>query len=220
MCDPVMGTMAVISVLSAHQQQEAAMAQAEAQNDAFVENQALQNEAYTKDMEMYWDEEINIQKQAYQNAEDAVEAKLDMMIQKQEQTASLQMANYEAVGGGQSPDRQLGLLRRQLANDTQDLDQQYQRGVRALKGESKKLQNDKIGRRNNARGAINSMQRNPGMTAVQRQVGLFGAGASGAAAGYGKYKKPGGDKLTGGSTSGSGGGFGKGSIYSTPGGAR
>ena len=200
MCDPVMGTMAVLSVVQAQQQQEAQMAQAQATNDAFVQNQALQNEAYTKDMEMYWDEEVNIQKQAYQNAEDAVEAKLDMMIHKQEQTASLQMANYEAVGGGKSPDRQLGLLRRQLANETQDLDQQYQRGVRALEGESKKLQHDKVGRRNSAMGSINSMQRDPGLSSTQRQMGAFVAGVGGAASGYGRYKKRGGSKLTGGST--------------------
>jgi len=61
MCDPVAGPMAALMVIQAYQSQESAMASAQATNDAFSANQALQNEAYTKDMEAFWGEEIAIQ---------------------------------------------------------------------------------------------------------------------------------------------------------------
>ena len=182
MCDPVSGTVAALSVMSAVQSQQAAMAQAEATNEAFEKNQALQNEAYTKDMEAFWDEEVAIQKQAYQNAEDAADAKIDMLIERQQMEASLTQANAEGTGG-QSSSRAFNILRRQMADRSFDLDQQFQRGVTALKGESKALQRDKLQRRYSAMGAINSLQRDPGLSTTDRILGLASAGVSGYAMG-------------------------------------
>jgi len=179
MCDPTGGFItAGLMVMSAHQQQQAAMAQAQATNDAFEKNQALQNEAYTKDMEAFWDEEVAIQKQAYQNAEDAADAKIDMLIERQQMEASLSIANAEGVGG-QSSSRAFNVLRRQMANRSFDLDQQFQRGVTALKGERKALQRDKLQRRYSAMGQINSLQRDPGLSTTDRILGLAGAGMKG-----------------------------------------
>ena len=182
MCDPVSGSMAALSVMSAVQSQQAAMAQAQATNDAFEKNQALQNEAYTKDMEAFWDEEVAIQQQAYQNAEDAADAKIDMLIERQQLEASLSQANAEGTGG-QSSSRAFNVLRRQMANRSFDLDQQFQRGVTALKGERKALQRDKLQRRYSAMGAINSLQRDPGLSTTDRILGLASAGVSGYAMG-------------------------------------
>ena len=180
MCDPTGGFLtAGIMIMQAHQQQEAAMKQAQATNDAFEKNNQLQNEAYTKDMEMYWNEEIALQQQMHQNAEDAVDARLDAMIEAQEQRSSLVVANLESLGGCQSPDRQLGLLRRQMSNRLQDIDDQFQRGAAALKGESQSLQHDKVARRYSAIGSINSMQRDPGLTSNERWIGAMGAGVKG-----------------------------------------
>ena len=178
MCDPVSGTVAALSVMSAVQSQQAAMAQAEATNEAFEKNQALQNEAYTKDMEAFWDEEVAIQKQAYQNAEDAADAKIDMLIERQQMEASLTQANAEGTGG-QSSSRAFNILRRQMADRSFDLDQQFQRGVTALKGESKALQRDKLQRRYSAMGQINSLQRDPGLSTTDRILGYASAGVSG-----------------------------------------
>ena len=155
MCGPAAPfVMAGLMVASAHQQQEAAMAQAEATNEAFEKNQALQNEAYTKDMEAFGDEEVAIQQQAYQNAEDAADAKIDMLIENQQLEASLSQANAEGTGG-QSSSRAFNIIRRQMADRSFDLDQQLQRGVVALKGESKALQRAKLQLRYSAMGAIN-----------------------------------------------------------------
>ena len=179
MCEPVSIGMASLAVLGAYQSQEAAMKRAEATNEAFERNQALQNEAYTKDMEAFWDEEVAIQQQAYQNAEDAADAKIDMLIESQEQKSSLTMANLASGASGASPSRGLNILRRQLANRSFDLDQQFQRGVANLKGERKALQRDKLQRRYSAMGAINSMQRDPGLSTTDRILGLAGAGMKG-----------------------------------------
>ena len=191
MCDPVAGPMAALMVIQAYQSQQSAMASAEATNDAFSANQALQNEAYTKDMEAFWGEEIAIQKQAYQNAEDAADAKIEMLIQGQEASASLKMANLESGASGASPDRALHILRRDMANRWYDLDEQFQRGITNLKGERKALQHDKIARRYSAMGQINSMQRDPGLTGPERMLGYIGAGAQGYAMGKSYNKTPG-----------------------------
>ena len=191
MCDPVAGPMAAVMVIQAYQSQQSAMASAEATNDAFSANQALQNEAYTKDMEAFWGEEIAIQKQAYQNAEDAADAKIEMLIQGQEASASLKMANLESGASGASPSRALHILRRDMANRWYDLDEQFQRGITNLKGESKALQHDKIARRYSAMGQINSMQRDPGLTGPERMLGYIGAGAQGYAMGKSYNKTPG-----------------------------
>ena len=183
MCEPVSIGMASLAVLGAYQSQEAAMKRAEATNEAFERNQALQNEAYTKDMEAFWDEEVAIQQQAYQNAEDAADAKIDMLIESQEQKSSLTMANLASGASGASPSRGLNILRRQLANRSFDLDQQFQRGVANLKGERKALQRDKLQRRYSAMGQINSMERDPGLSQTDRILGLTSAGVSGYAAG-------------------------------------
>lgn len=191
MCDPVAGPMAALMVIQSYQSQQSAMASAEATNDAFSANQALQNEAYTKDMEAFWDEEIAIQKQAYQNAEDAADAKIEMLIQGQEASASLKMANLESGASGASPSRALHILRRDMANRWYDLDEQFQRGITNLKGERKALQHDKIARRYSAMGQINSMQRDPGLTGPERMLGYIGAGAQGYAMGKSYNKTPG-----------------------------
>jgi hypothetical protein len=185
MCEPVAASMAALSVIQMQQQQQAQMAQANAQNRAYAENQRLQNEAYGKDMERYWDEEVAIQGQAFENAEDAADAKLQALIQDQERTSSFRMANMQATGGGQSPDRQLGLLRRQMASNLYDIDQQYQAGIAQLKGQRKSLQQDKINRKYQAMSAINSVERASYTNATDRGMMLVAAGAGS----YMQYKK-------------------------------
>ena len=191
MCDPVAGPMAAMMVIQAYQSQQSAMASAEATNDAFSANQALQNESYTKDMEAFWGEEIAIQKQAYQNAEDAADAKITMLIEGQEANASLKMANLESGASGASPNRALHILRRDMANRWYDLDEQFQRGITNLKGERKALQHDKIARRYSAMGQINSMQRDPGLSSSDRMLGYISQGAQGWAMGKKYNKTPG-----------------------------
>ena len=155
MCDPVSGAMAFMSVMQVQQQQQAAKAQADAVNDSFRKNNEMQNEAYNKDMEAYWDEETAIQEQMFDNAEDAAKAKLEMRIAQQQDEATMLVANAEKTGGGQTPQTLLGNLRRSQLNTATDLDESYQRGVVALKGEKAALQRDKHVRRNQAIGAIN-----------------------------------------------------------------
>ena len=196
MCDPVAGPMAALMVIQAYQSQQSAMASAQATNDAFSANQALQNEAYTKDMEAFWGEEIAIQKQAYQNAEDAADAKITMLIEGQEASASLKMANLESGASGTSPNRALHILRRDMANRWFDLDEQFQRGITNLKGELKSLQHDKIARRYSAMGQINSMQRDPGLSSSERMLGYIGAGAQGWSMGKSFNKTPDADTPT------------------------
>ena len=133
-------------------------------------------------MEAFWNEELAIQQQAYQNAEDSADAKIDILIERQQLESSLSIANAEGTGG-QSSSRAFNILRRDIANRYFDVDEQFQRGVQSLKGERKGLQMDKIQRRYSAMGQINSMQRDPGLSSGDRMMGYFSQGMQGYMAG-------------------------------------
>jgi len=179
MCDPVSGAMAFMSVMQVQQQQEAAVKEANAVNDAFRENNEMQIDAYNKDMEAFWDEEVNIQEAMYDNAEDAAEAGLAMKIQQKSDVSSMLVANAEATaGGGGSPTALLGNLRRSQLNAARDLDEEFQAGVVALGGERSALQRDKVARRNQAIGAINSAPKASYQSQNSKFMALGMAGAS------------------------------------------
>jgi len=180
MCDPVSGSMAFLSVMQVQQQQQAADAEANAVNNAFRENNEMQIDAYNKDMEAFWDEEVNIQEEMYDNAEDAAEASLAMKIQQKSDVSSMLVANAETTaGGGGTPQALLGNLRRSQLNTAMDLDENFQRGVVALGGELSALQRDKVARRNQAIGAINSAPRASYQSKESKFLALGMAGASG-----------------------------------------
>ena len=81
MCEPVSATMAALAVMQTYQSQEAAEKQAQAQNDMYEQNQALQNEAYAKDMEAFYDKEVDMKLQDFKDAESAADAKLELQIE-------------------------------------------------------------------------------------------------------------------------------------------
>ena len=178
MCDPVSGAMAAMAMIQQQQSQEAAKKQADAVNESFRENNEMQVDAYNKDMEAYWDGEVNIQEEAFDNAEDAAEAKLQMKISQQQDSASMMVANAETSGGGATPQALLGNLRRSQLNSAMDLDDAYQRGVVALGGEVSALQRDKTVRRNQAIGAINSAPRAGYQTNESKLMAIGLAGGS------------------------------------------
>lgn len=178
MCEPVSASMAVLAMVQTQQQQQAAVQEANEVNRQFEENNRMQTDAYNKDMEAYWDEEVNIQEEMYENAEDAADAKLEMKILQQQDSASMMVANAETSGGGATPQALLGNLRRSQLNSAMDLDETYQRGVVALGGEISALQRDKVARRNQAIGAINSAPRAGYQSEGSKMFAIGMAGAS------------------------------------------
>jgi len=179
MCDPVSGGMAFLSVMQVQQQQQAAVEEANAVNDSFRKNNEMQVDAYNSDMAAYWDEELNIQEEMYDNAEDAAEAGLAMKIQQKSDVSSMLVANAEATaGGGGSPTALLGNLRRSQLNSARDLDEEFQAGVVALGGEKAALQRDKTARWNQAVNAINSAPKASYQSNQSKFLALGMAGAS------------------------------------------
>ena len=178
MCDPVSGAMAAMAMIQQQQSQEAAKKQADAVNESFRENNEMQVDAYNKDMEAYWDEEVNIQEEMFDNAEDAADAKLEMRVMQQQDASSMMVANAETSGGGATPQALLGNLRRSQLNSAMDLDETYQRGVVALGGELSALQRDKTARRNQAIGAINGAPRAGYQSEGSKMFAIGMAGAS------------------------------------------
>ena len=179
MCDPTGGFItAGLMVMQAQQANQAAMAQAQAQNDAFEANQQLQNEAYAKDMEAFWNKELDIKMQGIKNAEDAADAKLEAQIEAQQAFASMRMANME-MGSGKSGLRSMAVLRRQMANRTMDIDDQLANAQFGLRRDIESIKFDKIARRNSARGQINSVSRAQYPDSATRSLALITSGLSG-----------------------------------------
>jgi hypothetical protein len=179
MCDPVSGTMAFMSVMAKQQEQQAAKEQANAINAAFEENNAMQNDAYNNDMKAFWDSELDIQEEMFDNAEDAAEAGLSMKIQQKSDVSSMLIANSEATaGGGGSPLALLGNLRMSQLNAARDLEDNFQAGVVALGGEIDSLQRDKVARRNQAIGAINGAPRASYQSSESKMMAIGMAGGS------------------------------------------
>ena len=186
MCDPVAAPMAILGVIQAQQANQAAMAQAQAQNEAFEANQELQNEAYAKDMEAFWNKELDIKMQGFKNAEDAADAKLEAQIEAQQAFSSMRMANME-MGSGKSGLRSMAVLRRQMANRTMDIDDQLANAQFGLRRDVESIKFDKIARRNSARGQINSVSRAQYPDSATRSLALITSGLGGAAKGRSMY---------------------------------
>ena len=182
MCEPVSGTMAALAVMQAYQGREAAEKQAQAQNEMYEQNQALQNEAYAKDMEAFYDKEVDMKLQDFKDAEAAADAKLELQIEASQSMAAMKMANMSSAAG-QSAGRSVSVLRRQLANKAFDIDDQLASQQFATRRDMKAMQFDKIRRHNSAVGSINSVAKAEYQDASSRALGLITSGFSGYAMG-------------------------------------
>ncbi len=182
MCEPVSATMAALAVVQTYQSQEAAEKQAQAQNDMYEQNQALQNEAYAKDMEAFYDKEVDMKLQDFKDAEAAADAKLELQIEASQSMAAMKMANMSSAAG-QSAGRSVSVLRRQLANKAFDIDDQLASQQFATRREFKAMQFDKIRRHNSAVGSINSVAKADYADANSRALGLITSGFGGYATG-------------------------------------
>lgn len=178
MCEPVSGTMAALAVMQAYQGQEAAEKQAQAQNDMYEQNQKLQNEAYAKDMEAFYDKEVDMKLQDFKDAEAAADAKLELQIEASQSMAAMKMANLSSAPG-QSAGRSTSVLRRQLANKAFDIDDQLASQQLSSRRDFKALEFDKIRRHNSAIGSINSVAKAEYQDASSRMLGLATAGFGG-----------------------------------------
>ena len=178
MCEPVSGTMAALAVMQAYQGQEAAEKQAQAQNDMYEQNQKLQNEAYAKDMEAFYDKEVDMKLQDFKDAESAADAKLELQIEASQSMAAMKMANLSSAPG-QSAGRSTSVLRRQLANKAFDIDDQLASQQLSSRRDFKALEFDKIRRHNSAIGSINSVAKAEYQDASSRMLGLATAGFGG-----------------------------------------
>jgi len=185
MCDLVGGTMAAISIYGAYKGMEAEQEKGKAINKAAVQSAALQNEAYTHDMSQYHGENVAIQIQKFQNAEDAADAKLDLAIRKKETTSSLSLMQLEGTASN-VPGRQVGMIKRQFADQANDIDRNLKRGMINLKGQAKKLEHDQYARWNSARGAVNSIPR-ADFQSYESKVGQLLTSGFGS---YAKYSTP------------------------------
>ena len=182
MCEPVSATMAALAVMQTYQSQEAAEKQAQAQNDMYEQNQALQNEAYAKDMEAFYDKEVDMKLQDFKDAEAAADAKLELQIEASQSMAAMKMANMSSAAG-QSAGRSVSVLRRQLANKAFDIDDQLASQQFATRRDFKAMQFDKIRRHNSAVGSINSVAKADYQDANSRALGLITSGFGGYATG-------------------------------------
>mgnify|MGYP003146226150 FL=1 len=180
MCHPV--AYVGMAIMQYQQEQQAGQQAAQAQNAAAEENAKRQTEAYQNDMASIHAEETNVTKEGFKNAEDAANAKLELLVNARETEAKLKVNNLETIGGGQTADAIMGNLRRNVANQSRDLEDNYQRGVTSLRQEREGLLRDRISRRISYKSAYNSMP-----TSGYQRFDIAKAGIAGAQ-GYASYK--------------------------------
>ena len=180
MCDPVVA--GGLMVMQAYQAQEAAERQAQAQNEMYEQNQALQNEAYAKDMEAFYDKEVDMKLQDFKDAEAAADAKLELQIEASQSMAAMKMANMSSAAG-QSAGRSTSVLRRQLANKAFDIDDQLASQQFATRRDFKAMEFDKIRRHGDAIAKINGVAIGQYDTESNRALGLITSGFGGYAKG-------------------------------------
>jgi len=186
MCHPA--AFIAVAVIQQQQAQQAEDAQVRAMNQAAEQNAKMQGEAYQHDMASAYAEEINIEKEGYKSAEDAASAKLDMLVMAREDQARLQSQNFETVGGGQTADAIMGNLRRHIANNVRDLEDNFQRGVTSRRQERGGITRDRISRRLQYKSALQSMPTQSYASANERMLKTGGAVFQGYA-GYKSYTK-------------------------------
>jgi len=186
MCHPA--AFMIAAVIQQQQAQQAQDAQVSAANAAAQKNAELQTEAYQNDMASAYAEEINIEKEGYKSAEDAASAKLDMLVMAREDQARLQAQNFETIGGGQTSDAIMGNLRRHIANNVRDLEDNFQRGVVSRRQERGGITRDRISRRLQYKSALHSMPTQAYASANERGLKTAGAAFQGYA-GYKSYTK-------------------------------
>ena len=177
MCHPV--AWVAMAVVQKQQEQQAADAQARQMNAAAEEANQAELEAYNRDMGAFFDEEIDLQEEGYQSAEDAAEAKMDLLLEAKQKRASLEVQNLETIGGGQTADAIIAQHTRSLAGATRDLEDNFQRGVTSRQRQLEGMQRDKVNRRYGAISSINQMPRTGFMSQEARAGGLVMAGVSG-----------------------------------------
>ena len=186
MCHPA--AFIAVALIQQQQAQQAEDAQISAMNAAADKNRELQTEAYYNDMGNIYAEKKLIEKEGYKSAEDAASAKLDMLVMAREDQARLQSQNFETVGGGQTADAIMGNLRRHIANNSRDLEDNYQRGVTSRQHEVASLNRDRISRRMSFKSSLHSMPYGSYASANERTLKAGGAAFQGYA-GYKSYTK-------------------------------
>ena len=186
MCHPV--AMVAMAVVQQQQAQQAQDAQVSAMNAAAEENAKRQTEAYQNDMASAYAEEINIEEEGFKSAEDAASAKLDMLVMPREDQARLRSQNMETIGGGQTADAIMGNLRRHIAGNVRDLEDNYQRGVTSRRKEREGITRDRISRRISYKSALNSMPTGSYASQNERNMKMISSGFQGYA-GYKSYTK-------------------------------
>jgi len=179
MCDPVSAGFMALSMIQQQQQQQAADAQASAMNAAADQANEAQIAAYNRDMGAFYDEEVDLIEEGYQSAEDAAEAKMDLLVEAKQKRASLEVQNLETIGGGQTADAIIAQHTRALAGATRDLEDNFQRGVTSRERQMGGLQRDKTNRRYSAMSSINQIPRTGKMSDGARAGGMIMAGVGG-----------------------------------------
>jgi len=186
MCHPAV--FVATALIQAQQAQQAQDAQVSAMNAAAEENAKMQGEAYQNDMASAYAEEINIEEEGFKSAEDAASAKLDMLIMAREDQARLRSQNMETIGGGQTADAIMGNLRRHIAGNTRDLEDNYQRGVTSRRKEREGITRDRISRRISYKSGLKSLPTSSYASQNERNLQLVSSGFQGYA-GYKSYTK-------------------------------
>ena len=184
MCEPMTMGMMAISVIQQQQQQQAQQDAVNQQNAMAAKNEQMQIDAMHRDVGALHDEQINISEAGYESAEDAADAKLQLAIKAQRERSTLESMNLENMGGGgQTSDSILANHKRGVLGSLNDIENNFQRGLKKQKGAWDNLERDKHNRWYTAKSNILALPRSGSQSQTSKLLGLGTAAASGYATG-------------------------------------
>ena len=185
MCDPISGGMMALSMLQAQQQQQAQADAVNQQNAMAAQNEEMQIAGMKRDVGALHDEQINIAEAGFESAEDAADAKLQLAIESKRTESTLMASNLENLGGGgQTSDSILANHKRGVLGSLNDIEDNFQRGMKKRKHAWDNLDRDKHNRWYTAKSNIMSLPRSGHQSPDSRFFGI----ATAAASGYGRGK--------------------------------
>jgi hypothetical protein len=177
--------MMALSMIQQQQQQQAQGDAIRQQNAVAARNEDMQIAGMKRDVGALHDEQINVAEAGFESAEDAADAKLKLSIEAKRKESTLIASNLENLGGGgQTSDSILANHKRGVLGSLNDIEDNFQRGMRKRKQVWDNLDRDKHNRWYTAKSNIMALPRSGFQSEASRLFGMSNAALRGYS--YGK----------------------------------
>jgi len=185
MCDPVTIGFTALSMYQQSEQNKAEDAAIDQQNQMAAFNEEMQLQKLEREGQALHKEQIDIALAKGESAEDLAEAKFDERVTSNEEVHMITSRAFEKMGGdGNSVDSIVANARRGMLGNLNDMERNFQRGVKRMDKDIDKLEVEKKNRWHETKSNIYNLSRSGKKSTGARYGSLAVSGVSG----YGQGK--------------------------------